>query len=95
MNREHFIDTYRNLITKQTPLSMEEVVEFINETVSIYSPKHNIDSRSLQTLIQTGLIELVINACISVIGSNPDLFNITTLQIYQNNSLIKTYVYGN
>lgn len=95
MEKDRFVDIYRNLITKQTPLQMEEVIEFIDETIKIYSPKSKLDPNSIQVLIQTGLIEMAINACIDAIAKNPDIFNITTVHIYDNNKLIKIYVYNN
>ena len=59
MEKDRFIDIYRNLITKQTPLQMEEIIEFIDETIKIYSPKSKLDPNSIQVLLQTGLIEMV------------------------------------
>ena len=95
MEKDRFVDIYRNLITKQAPLQMEEIIEFIDETIKIYSPKSKLDPNSIQVLLQTGLIEMVINACVDAIAKNPDIFNISTIYVYHNNKLLKVYVYNN
>ena len=95
MEKDRFVDIYRNLITKQTPLQMEELIEFIDETIKIYSPNSKLDPNPIQVLLQTGLIEIVINACVDAIAKNPDIFNISTIHVYHNNKLLKVYVYNN
>ena len=95
MEKDRFVDIYRNLITKQTPLQMEEIIEFIDESIKIYSPKSILDPNSIHVLLQTGLIEMVINACVDAIAKNSDIFNISTIHVYHNNKLLKVYVYNN
>ena len=95
MEKDRFVDIYRNLITKQTPLQMEEVIEFIDETIKIYSPKSKLDPNSIQVLLQIGLIEMVINACVDAIAKNLVIFNISTTYVCHNNKLLKVYVYNN